>query len=375
MMNKGGLYFHIPFCLKKCDYCDFCSFPAVSEEQKKRYAQAMITEMAAYSERAKDVVFDTLFFGGGTPTLLGEKDTFAILSAAHRYFSVSRDAEITIESNPATADEKKLSYLREMGINRLSIGVQSLSDAELSALGRVHTADEALRFYETAVRVGFSNINIDLMYGIPHQTEESARETLARVLALAPTHVSAYSLILEEGTPLFNRRDGLPIPTEEGEEALHTLVREMLTEAGYTHYEISNYAKDGYACRHNLHYWHSEPYLGFGVSAYSFFEGARYGNGHDLTSYLTSPLGQVTDRERVDAEALSYEWVMLRLRLAEGLPLDDYENTFGVRFEKKYAPLIEKYEKVGLMQVSDGRLWLTEQGMRLSNAILVDFLS
>lgn len=374
-MNKGGLYFHVPFCLKKCDYCDFCSFPKVDEAQKDRYVRALITEMEGRAEAARETLFDTLFFGGGTPTLLSERALYEILDAAHRLFSVSEGAEVTIESNPATADREKLTAMREMGFNRLSIGVQSFSDGELASLGRVHTARDAVAFYECAIACGFDNVNLDLMYGIPWQTEENWKKTLAEVVRLSPAHISAYSLILEEGTPLAERKSTLSLPTEEEEDAFDLVLKETLAEHGYRHYEISNYAKEGRECRHNLHYWRSEPYLGFGVSAYSFFGGERYGNGRDLSAYLLAPLGQTADRECLTDEALAYEWLMLRLRLAEGLSLRAYEEAFGYRFEERYADTVKKYVSMGLMKQTPKRVFLTERGMRLSNTILVDFLA
>lgn len=374
-MNKGGLYFHIPFCVKKCAYCDFCSFPRVDEETKEYYVTALLTEMEGRGETAKGTVFDTLFFGGGTPTLLSEGQLFRILDAAHRLFSIEAEAEVTAEANPATADGEKLKTMRGMGFNRLSIGVQSFSDSELAVLGRAHTARDALSFYGQAVASGFDNVNLDLMYGIPSQTAESWQKTLAEALRLVPAHLSAYSLILEEGTPLHQNKKHLSFPTEEEEEAAHEYLVEKLKEHGYDHYEISNYARKGRASRHNLHYWRSEPYLGFGVSAYSFFGGERFGNGRDFSSYLSAPLGQTADREVLTRETLSYEWLMLRFRLAEGIHLDAYRTAFGVALEEQYAPLIEKYTAMGLMRRTPTHLALTERGMRLSNAILVDFLA
>lgn len=374
-MNKGGLYFHLPFCVKKCAYCDFCSFPSVDEETKERYVTALITEMEGRAEKARGTAFDTLFFGGGTPTLLSAEQLFRVLDAAHRLFSVEARAEITAESNPATADGDKLKAMKTMGFNRLSIGVQSFSDSELSMLGRAHTAREAVAFYRQAVDAGFDNINLDLMYGIPGQTAKSLQKTLAEALCLAPAHISAYSLILEEGTPLYQKKESLSFPTEEEEEAAHECLVATLKENGYDHYEISNYAREGYACRHNLHYWRSEPYLGFGVAAYSFFDGERFGNGRDFSSYLSCPLGQTADREVLSKDALAYEWLMLRFRLREGISLDEYRAAFGVSPEERYGELIQKYVKMGLMHRTDTHLALTERGMRLSNAILVDFLA
>ncbi len=373
-MNKGGLYFHIPFCIRKCAYCDFCSFSNVKEEVKHRYVDAMITEMESYTYKAKNLAFDTLFFGGGTPSLLPVKELERLLDATYRLFKIEKAAEITLEANPASADGEKLAEMRRLGVNRLSIGIQSLSDTELSFLGRVHNAADALRFYAMAEGAGFANINVDLMYGIPHQTVASFAETVKGVLTLSPAHISAYSLILEEGTPLFQQRDMLSFPTEEEEVAADTLLKEALASHGYRHYEISNYAKEGCLCRHNLHYWHSDEYLGFGSSAYSYFDGERYGNGRSLDSYIRSPLTQVAEREKIDQKTEAEEWFMLRFRLAEGVPLAAYEKNFGVNVEKRYGSLIQKYQELGLMKKSDTHLFLTEKGMRLSNAIIVDFL-
>ncbi|MBO5755799.1 MAG: radical SAM family heme chaperone HemW [Clostridia bacterium] len=374
-MSKGGLYFHIPFCLKKCNYCDFCSFPRVTEERKEQYVKALLTEMEGRAEMARGTVFDTLFFGGGTPTLLSEDQLFRILNAAHRLFSVETEAEVTTEANPASAGEDKLREMRKMGFDRLSIGAQSFCDGELLTLGRAHTAEDAVAFYGKALAAGFENINLDLMYGIPGQTAESWQKTLAEAVSLGPAHISAYSLILEEGTPFYGRKETLALPTEEEEEAFHEALLETLAQNGYHHYEISNYARSGKACRHNLHYWRNEPYLGFGVSAYSFFDGERFGNGRDFSSYLSRPLGQTADRERLTEEALAYEWLMLRFRLSEGISLAEYQSTFGLSLKEQYAPLISKYTEMGLMGETATHLFLTEKGMRLSNAILVDFLA
>jgi oxygen-independent coproporphyrinogen-3 oxidase len=373
-MNKGGLYFHIPFCLKKCDYCDFCSFPGVGEEQSSLYVSALITEMEGYAERAKGTAFDTMFFGGGTPTLLAEGELSRILDAAYRLFTIENGAEVTAEANPATASKEKLVAMRRMGINRISVGVQSFSDAELSVLGRVHSADDARRFLSTASASGFDNINVDLMYGIPGQTSESWRRTLEETVRLSPSHISAYSLILEEGTPLAEKKDALFFPDEEEEDAFDLYLKETLSQNGYRHYEISNYAKEGRECKHNLHYWRNEPYLGFGVSAYSFFDGKRYGNGRSFSAYLDDPRGQIADCERIESEGLAYEWLMLRFRLAEGVPLAAYREGFGIDLLARYADRVKKYEALGLMRTTSTHLCLTEKGMRLSNAILVDFL-
>ena len=338
------------------------------------YVRALICEMKHVAPRATALSFDTVFFGGGTPSLLPPELVGELLTAARDCFQIERDAEITLEANPASIDGGGLAALRALGVNRLSVGIQSTSDGELSALGRLHTGREALAFLRLAREAGFDNLNADLMYGIPYQSTESAKRTLDGVLSLAPEHISAYSLMLEEGTPLFAKKDVLPIPSEEEEDAIDTLVRTTLSEAGYLHYEISNYAKEGYPSRHNLHYWHSDPYLGFGVSAYSFFEGVRYGNTRELSRYLSSPTDALCDEEVLNESDLAYEWIMLRLRLREGIDLDAYRARFGIDLSLRYQKEIDRFCSMGLMRVSEGRLALTESGFRLSSGILVDFL-
>ena len=338
------------------------------------YIRALLLEMEQYAKAAEGLCFDTVFFGGGTPSLLPIEGVKTLLDAVRRLFCLESEAEITLEANPATADDEKLLALRQAGINRLSVGVQSLNDKELSVLGRLHDAEGALNFLYSARRAGFDNINVDLMYGIPYQTKQSAQETLGRVLAFSPEHISAYSLMLEEGTPLHQKKDVLPFPSEEDEDAIDRALKESLAEHGYLHYEISNYAKAGRESRHNLHYWHSDPYLGFGVSAYSFFLGARYGNCADLSRYLSNPVAAKGEYEVLNEEALAYEWIMLRFRLKEGLSLSEYRARFGVDLKEKYALPIKRFVSAGLMQIEEDRISLTESGFRLSNSILLEFM-
>ena len=341
----------------------------------RAYTDALIREMTYYAKNADGFLFDTLFFGGGTPSLLPVGEVSRLLDAASALFSVSRDAEITLEANPATADEKKLSALRALGINRLSVGVQSFSDEELNYLGRLHNASDAMAFLKSARRAGFENINVDLMYGIPAQTPQSAAQTLHTVLDFSPEHISAYSLMLEEGTPLYAKREALPIPSEDEEAEIDALVSSTLKKHGYRHYEISNYAKNGMESRHNLHYWHSDPYLGFGLSAYSYFDGVRYGNHTKLSAYIDNPQNAVSERECVTEDALAYEWIMLRLRLREGISLSEYRARFGVDLKKRHAAALTDFISQGLMAEEDGRIYLTEHGFRLSNSILVALMT
>ena len=338
------------------------------------YTEALLTEIRANAERAEGYAVDTVFFGGGTPTLLPVSCFERILNEIRALYSLEENAEITVEANPATADKEKLIALREMGVNRLSIGAQSLNDKELSALGRVHSAADAVHTVSLAREVGFTNINLDLMYGIPYQTEQSLSDTLDGILALSPEHISAYSLIVEEGTPFYEKKDTLPLPDEDTEVRLHELVSRRLRENGYTHYEISNYAREGCSSRHNLHYWRYEPYLGFGAAAYSCFDGMRYGNTRDISAYVSSPLHAVSDKEILTESDAAYEYIMLALRLSEGIDLDVYKTRFGVTIEEKHADLIERFGNMGWMKREGARLFLTEEGMRFSNTVLVAFM-
>ena len=338
------------------------------------YTDALLKEICHTAPIASGYTVDTVFFGGGTPSLLPSEELFRIMSCLQRHFTIESDAEITLEANPATVDASALRGLRSLGFNRISIGVQSLQDDELKALGRLHTAADAIRISEDAREAGFANINLDLMYGIPYQTPSSFSKTIDGVLALSPEHISAYSLIVEEGTPFYQMRDTLPLPSEDAEETLHNLLLTRLSENGYLHYEISNYAKAGYESRHNLHYWRSEPYLGFGAAAHSFFNGVRYGNTAALTLYEQAPLHAVSEKQRLTEKEQAYERLMLGLRLSEGIDLAAYKTRFGVSLKEKHEALITRFENMGLLRIGQGRIRLTEKGMRLSNSILVAFL-
>ena len=374
-MNKPiGLYIHVPFCIRKCLYCDFCSDAGATPAQMHAYADALLLEMGANASCVSHRCVESVFFGGGTPTLLPLDELARILDFIRKHFSLSPDAEITLEANPASIDAQGLAALRRMGFNRISVGVQSMVDRELSHLGRVHTASDAYAFLKDAREAGFQNINVDVMYGIPHQSASSFLETVDTLLRFSPEHISAYSLILEEGTPFFAHRQELPLPSEDEEEKMYSMLCERLRAAGYEHYEISNFAKAGYECRHNLLYWHSEEYLGFGVAAYSFLDSTRYGNHRDRLAYVASPLDAVTDKEVLTPLDRAYEYIMLRLRLSEGILLSEYERLFGIKIGVRYRSLITQLAQMGWMKEAEGRIFLTEAGMRFSNTVLVAFL-
>jgi oxygen-independent coproporphyrinogen-3 oxidase len=378
MTNKKslGLYIHIPFCVKKCNYCDFCSSDRIGQEDKRAYVNALCLELERESEKAKNYEVDTVFFGGGTPSLLSSSQLDAIFRILHNSYAVSPDAEISMEVNPATVDREKLSFIKSLGVNRLSIGMQSLNENELKILGRAHSEKDFYSAYDDARGVGFSNLNVDLMYGIPEQTLSSFERTLKGVVSLKAEHISAYSLKIEENTPFYRMKNELSLPDEDEEYAMYLSCADTLTRAGYSHYEISNYAKEGRECKHNLRYWRGLEYLGFGASAYSFFEGKRYGNP-SLVSEYTEKNGECekTDIEELSLRDEEYEYIMLAFRLREGVSDVEFARRFGIPFSEKYKEIIKKLEKSEFFLSKEGRFYLTDRGMYVSNSILCELLS
>ena len=368
-----GLYLHVPFCKRKCNYCDFCSFSNLSCDIRDRYIDRLVEEIGAY-KRDKKIGVDTIFFGGGTPTLLTPFELEKIIRAIDDTFRVAADCEFTLEGNPGTVHSDNVLAYKSLGVNRFSLGLQSIHENELKILGRIHNYDDFLNSYNTIYSSGITNINVDLMYGIPEQTTSSFEKTLIEITRLSPTHISAYGLILEEGTPFFDKRNSLALPPEDSECDMYYTAAEILGSNGYSHYEISNYHKAGYACRHNLKYWHADEYIGVGISAYSYFGGARYGNSRDMDEYLSSHGINYTMKDVVDAETRMFEYAMMRLRLREGFSLSEYESRFGTSL------LLGKEEKVkeliagGYLNISDDRIALTERGFYVSNTILTELL-
>lgn len=313
---------------------------------------------------------DTLYFGGGTPSLLTEQELSDLLDTVTRRFSFTENAEISLEANPKTGDKDKLRAYRALGINRLSIGMQSMIPGELRALGRAHTREDFLRICEDARDVGFRSVNVDLMYGIPEQTFSSLRETLDRLLALSPDHISAYGLILEEGTPLWRDRDRLAIPDEDTEFEMYQVVTSRLREAGFCHYEVSNYARAGHECRHNLTYWEQKPYYAAGLAAASFVGGVRRTNTSDMRAYLADPLSAAVESVRVEGKDAEFEYIMLALRLSRGIDEAEFLFRFGAYFYEKYARVLAPYKDAGYLYTRDGRTALTENGLYISSSLL-----
>ncbi len=380
-MEPFGVYIHIPFCRSKCPYCDFCSFPRTSDATMRAYTDELIRRIRTWGESPAVAgrSVDTVYFGGGTPTLLPSDCVTDLTRAVRESFSVLPDAEITVECNPATADRETLSLWRAGGMNRLSLGAQSAQENELCALGRLHRWGDVERCVLDARAVGIENINLDFMLGIPHQTAETLADTLARALSLAPNHLSAYTLMLEEGTP-FHRRGraalGLPADEDEADDRAVSLWEQAtatLCAAGYEHYEISNYALPGFRSRHNLHTWQCHDYLGLGMAAHSCLCGVRFGQSRDMEAFLRGE--DITEfREELSEADRRTEFVMLGLRLADGISAAEFARRFGAELWTLYGVRCTPFLRSGLMEWEAGRIRLTERGFSVSNAILAEIL-
>ncbi len=359
---KAGLYFHIPFCVKKCAYCDFYSVSDTASQ--KAYFEAVRKEMQAYRDR--NIAVDSVFIGGGTPSVADEYEIAELLETAREIFSFATDTEITIELNPKTFDEKKLRVYRDAGINRVSMGLQSANNDELKKLGRIHTAEEFLASYHLLREMGFANINADMMYGLPDSSLQTLERTLCFLQKLDCEHISAYALTLAEDSPLYQM--GYTFPDDDDVYEQYRLVCEMLSD--YRHYEISNFAKQGkHPCRHNLKYWTRSPYLGFGVAAHSFFENTRFYNPSDLSEYISGTFFR--NQETVSEQDARIEELMLALRTDIGVKTVNLPSSFWQSNRK----LIDEYQKNGLLIVGKESMRLTERGFFVSNAIIASLLT
>ena len=377
MKKEMELYLHIPFCVKKCDYCDFLSFPA-DESIKREYVETLKREIEEVGERYRNCQVSTIFVGGGTPSILNSSYIVEIFDVLRRKFHVAGNAEISMEVNPGTVTKEKLSDWRRAGINRLSMGLQSADNRELKRLGRIHTWEDFLESFRRAREEGFSNLNVDLMSALPGQTMDGWMETLKRTAAQEPEHISAYSLIIEEGTPFYERYGGKKgealLPDEDTDRDMYHKTREFLASCGYERYEISNYAKPGRECRHNIGYWTGVPYLGLGLGAASYIEGIRFSNTRNLKEYLAGKPGDDRDRQVLTQKEMEEEFFFLGLRLAAGVSLKEFERRFGLTAEEVYPGLMERMVKEGAAVLERDRFFLTEYGFDVSNYVMAQFL-
>ena len=396
MQNKEelSLYIHIPFCVRKCGYCDFLSAPA-DEKARDRYVQALLMEIERYrGTETADRKIKTLYIGGGTPSILSVNQLDCIIQKIKCTFNFCDDIEASMEMNPGTASKEKCRALYQMGINRLSIGLQSTNDMELKTLGRIHSYGDFLNTYTWCREAGFQNINVDLMAALPYQTVESYTAGLRKIIRLAPEHISAYSLILEEGTPFYQKYNSgcYPLPDEEQERLMYRETEQILAQAGYERYEISNYAKKGYACRHNLVYWQGGDYLGLGLGSSSYMDDVRFHNTTDLNTYVNQCV-YVEDREELSVQAKMEEFMFLGLRVMAGVSGTEFEKRFGKTMEDVYGDVLRKHEEEGLLRIERKedrkeaaaaepakgktnikKVMLTTKGVDVSNYVFADFL-
>ena len=383
-MKRLGIYVHIPFCAKKCNYCDFYSL-ASGEDEKKNYIKALKREIKEVSKKVStDYEVYTIYFGGGTPSIIKADYIKEVLDVIKSHFKLYKDdfyPEITIECNPKTVDMEKLSIYKETGINRISLGLQSTDNDELKLLGRIHTYEDFLESYEMVRKSSFKNVNIDLMSAIPNQKIKAYEKSLNEIIKLNPEHISSYSLIIEEGTPFFKKysedaSNFKDLPSEDEDREMYVITSEKLGKAGYERYEISNYAKKEFYSRHNTSYWDRVPYLGFGVGASSFFENERYKNRANLKEYIekagTEDIREETTKLSLN-DAMS-EFMFLGLRKTAGVSKSEFKNNFTFSVEKIFGKIIEKHIKNRLL-LDDGEfLRLSDRGLDISNYVISDFL-
>ncbi|MCR4567182.1 MAG: radical SAM family heme chaperone HemW [Pseudobutyrivibrio sp.] len=397
-MTPIEIYIHIPFCVKKCLYCDFLS-AVFDEKMQRRYTNALCTEIKYSAQTHPNTLVSTIYVGGGTPSWLSEDLMDAIITTVKQSFKLDPLAEISVECNPGTLTSEKLNVYRSVGINRLSIGLQSANDDELKELGRIHDYNRFLHTYDLVRKAGFDNVNVDIMTGLPHQTIEKLDRTLNAVTMLRPEHISAYSLIIEKGTPFYEKykfdavkqQAGMEtedLPTDEESYRLYKHTMEYLASKGYTRYEISNYARNGKICRHNVGYWDRVPYLGLGLGSASLFNNIRTNNIRDIYKYieiseamdackefsydLSSPYFE--SEEPLSKKDAMEEFMFLGLRKIDGVKRSDFMDMFGIDIEAIYGPIITALRNQGFMDAKEGRLYLTDIGIDVSNQVLSKFL-
>ncbi len=377
-MKTLGLYMHMPFCKSKCPYCDFYS--VTDNDDYRRYIDAMLLQMEDYASSASPFTVDTIYIGGGTPSVVPEKLMFDLMDGVYRNFKVFIDAETTIETNPATVTLGQLKKYRKMGINRISFGAQSMCDNELRALSRLHDTEGFERSFDLARRAGFDNISVDLMYGIPEQNPQSLAKSIERVADLAPEHISLYGLKIEPGTPFDSIKETLALPDEDSEYQMYENSVSQLSSLGYKQYEISNFCKPGRECQHNMRYWHCGEYLGLGPGAHSYFNGNRFSFKKSISDYITaledpdSDIDLTDECYKISPEERVGEYIMLALRTTVGIDISEFNRVFNLDFERMYQDLLNAYVEGGFMTRTTRGYAFTVKGMYVSNYILSSML-
>ncbi|WP_096516669.1 radical SAM family heme chaperone HemW [Clostridium perfringens] len=376
-MDKISLYIHIPFCAQKCLYCDFPSF-ARKDHLRKAYIEALNKEIISLREKHNNLEINTIFIGGGTPSVLEANELECLLKEVAK-LNMAKDIEYSMECNPGNLTEKKLEVMKKYGVNRISMGLQAKQDNLLKGLGRIHNYKTFKENFLLAKKVGFNNINVDLMFGLPNQSLNEWEETLREIISLEPAHISAYSLIIEEGTAFYNlyENDKLKLPTEEEERKMYHLAKKILEENGFNQYEISNYAKEGKECRHNLAYWNMDNWIGVGSAAASYIDGKRIKNISSVEEYINS----IKDKEEAVEEIINNskndnmeEFMFMGLRKINGIDENEFKNRFSMNINDVYGEILNKYIGEGLLIRESGRIFLSEKGIEISNVIMADFL-
>ncbi len=376
-MDKISLYIHIPFCAQKCLYCDFPSF-ARKDHLRKAYIEALNKEIISLREKHNNLEINTIFIGGGTPSVL-EADELECLLKEVAKLNMAKDIEYSMECNPGNLTEEKLEVMKKYGVNRISMGLQAKQDNLLKGLGRIHNYKTFKENFLLAKKVGFNNINVDLMFGLPNQRLNEWEETLREIISLEPAHISAYSLIIEEGTAFYNlyENDKLKLPTEEEERKMYHLSKKILEENGFNQYEISNYAKERKECRHNLAYWNMDNWIGVGSAAASYINGKRIKNISSVEEYINSinekgeALEEIINNSKNDNME---EFMFMGLRKINGIDENEFKKRFSMNINDVYGEILNKYIDEGLLIRESGRIFLSEKGIEISNVIMADFL-
>ena len=373
MKQEISLYIHIPFCVRKCLYCDFPSFSGM-DGMFEDYVRRLCREMGEAAPSFQEIGVKSVFFGGGTPSILPPALMGRIMDKIMSAYDVNSDAEISMEANPGTLDAAKLREYKSMYFNRLSMGLQAWQDRLLERLGRIHRVGEFEDNFLQARDSGFKNINVDLMFSLPGQTMDDWQETLEKVIRLDPEHISAYSLIIEEGTPFFDMYEkGQITETDENtDRRMYYLAKEMLSDKGFRQYEISNFAKDGFECRHNITYWRTEEYRGFGLGAHSYFDGTRFHNSADMKEYMAG--GERLDMEKLTPEEMQEEFMFMGLRMNEGISREEFLKRFKTDITSVYGQEISELISEGLLTENKGRISLTDRGIDVSNQVFEKFI-
>lgn len=374
-----GLYIHVPFCAQKCNYCDFNSYKIEEKNQKTDYLISIRKEMELYKEEFKSKEFTSVFLGGGTPSILTPEELTTLMENIYSNFNIGKDAEITMECNPGTLDKAKLKAIKSLGINRLSMGLQVTQDHHLKYIGRIHTYEQFEKNYKDAIEVGINNINVDLMYSLPNQSFDEWKETLNKIINLNPSHISAYSLILEEGTKFYDMylNKEFELNDEEVDINIYNYTIDTLYKNGYHQYEISNYSKEGYECKHNIVYWQCDNYLGLGPGASGYINNYRYSNICDIKGYnkcLEYDKRPIEEKNILSKKDEMEEFIFMGLRMNKGINLDEFYKRFNIDFKHRYNDILGKLKNLNLIIEQNNNIILTQRGREISNTVFVEFI-